>query len=346
MFKVATFNAGLAVGVLPNVSERLPLVLQALSALDVDLLFVQEFWLESHWTALCARLQGRLPHTLRPKPLGAAPGCCTEQDLMQLRACGSRHCAGLRDEALAACIVRHCASVALSLPVDCVNCLASDPRGTLEEILERCTAVDNDSEGALPAREAPTQSAHGGLMAYGGSFGTGLLLRSPAAATDVLTFESSINARGALFARLTRSGLGPLDVFATHLSPGGAEQVPQVERLLSWIEEKSGAGPALLLGDLNASPGSALLGRIRAAGFHEGRASALGPTYSSEGLTSGRFTGSGWHLDHVLVRGLNAATSRILDEPRTLEVAGHQVPSTLSDHAGLLSVIEQAERGR
>ena len=101
-------------------------------------------------------------------------------------------------------------------------------------------------------------------------------------------------------------------------------------------------GPALLLGDLNTSPGSALFGRIRAAGFHEGRTPALGPTYSSEGLTSGRFTGSGWHLDHVLVRGLNAATSLILDEPRTLEVAGRHVRSTLSDHAGLLSIIEQA----
>jgi hypothetical protein len=72
MLKVATFNAGLAVGVLPNVGERLPHVLQALSALDVDVLFVQEFWLESHWDALCTRVRERFPHALRPKPLGAA----------------------------------------------------------------------------------------------------------------------------------------------------------------------------------------------------------------------------------------------------------------------------------
>jgi endonuclease/exonuclease/phosphatase (EEP) superfamily protein YafD len=121
---------------------------------------------------------------------------------------------------------------------------------------------------------------------------------------------------------------------------GQENQVGEGEAVGSIAQTIVVSGPALLLGDLNISPGSALLGRIRAAGFHDGRASALGPTYSSEGLTTGRFTGSGWHLDHVLVRGLNAATSRILDEPRTLEVAGRQVRSTLSDHAGLLSIIE------
>jgi endonuclease/exonuclease/phosphatase family metal-dependent hydrolase len=157
----------------------------------------------------------------------------------------------------------------------------------------------------------------------------------------VLTFASSINARGALFARIPSATLGPVDVFATHFSPGGAEQAPQVERLLSWIEEISGPGPALLLGDLNTSPGSALFARISGAGFHEGRLISPGPTYGSEGLTTGRFARSGWHLDHVLVRGLSAATSRILDEPRTLEVAGQPVRSTLSDHAGLLSIIDR-----
>jgi endonuclease/exonuclease/phosphatase family metal-dependent hydrolase len=337
--KVATFNAGLAVGVLPNVGERLPHVLQALSGLDVDVLFVQEFWLESHWNGLRTRLRERLPHALRPKALGAARGCCSEQELLPLRSCGSSRCAGLRDEALAVCIVRHCAAAALSLPTDCVNCLASEPHGTLEQILQRCTAGNREH---AQAREGSAGAAgRGGLMAYGGSFGTGLLLRSAPIENDVLTFESSVNARGALFARLPSSTLGPLDVFATHFSPGGAEQAPQVERLLSWIDAKSGSGPALLLGDLNTSPGSDLFARIRGAGFHEGRTSSPGPTYSSEGLTTGRFASSGWHLDHVLVRGLSAATSRILDEPRILEVAGQPVRSTLSDHGGLLSIIDR-----
>jgi endonuclease/exonuclease/phosphatase family metal-dependent hydrolase len=331
MLKVATFNAGLAMGVLPHVSERLPNVLEALASLEVDVLFVQEFWLESHWEALASRVQQRFPHSLRPKALGAGRGCCSEQELLPLRSCGSSRCAGLRDEALAACIVRHCATAALSLPTDCLNCLASEPHGTLQEILERCTG--NDRSTSAPAR--------GGLIAYGGSFGTGLLLRSAPIESEVLKFESSINARGALFARLPSTTLGPVDVFAAHLSPGGAEQGPQVERLLSWIDEKAGAGPALLLGDLNTSPGSALFARIRSAGFHEGRTSSPGPTYSGEALTTGRFGSSGWHLDHVLVRGLTAATSRILDEPRLLEVAGQQVRSTLSDHAGLLSVIDR-----
>jgi endonuclease/exonuclease/phosphatase family metal-dependent hydrolase len=130
-------------------------------------------------------------------------------------------------------------------------------------------------------------------------------------------------------------------VFAAHLSPGGPEQAPQVEQLLAFIEEKAATEPALLLGDLNLVPGSSLFSRIARAGFHEGEARAHLPTYSGQALLGGTFAGSGWRLDHVLLRGTTAElrTQRILDETVRLKVAGRDVLSTLSDHAGLLSTI-------
>ncbi|RYZ05749.1 MAG: hypothetical protein EOO73_18790 [Myxococcales bacterium] len=332
--RVATFNAGLAVGVLPHVQERLPAVLASLAELEVDVLFVQEFWLEEHWLALRERVRERLPHALRPPPLAVAHGSCSERDLGPLRTCAQQHCAGLRDEALARCVVQHCAPVALRLPTDCLNCIASNPHGTLEEITNRCTGT----------ADAPRGQTRGGLVAYGGSFGTGLLLRHQPLASGGLTFASSINARGAQFARLPSSTLGQLDIFAAHLSPGGAEQAPQVDELLAWIDETTIKGPALLLGDLNTSPGSALFRRITAAGFRS--AGDARGTYSGEGLASGRFGDDGWRLDHVLVRGehLTAPTTRILDEARTIDVEGRPLRSTLSDHAGLLATLSSSSR--
>jgi len=339
VLRVATFNAGLAVGVLPHVTERLPYVVDALATLDVDLLFVQEFWLERHWQALKAAVATRLPVALRAAPLGAATRPCTEAQLAPLVACAEQRCAGLRDEALARCVVEHCARLALQLPSDCLNCIASDPEGDLATILARCTATE-PTEPALVARGSV---GSGQLMAYGGSFGTGLLLRQPPLASASITFQSTVNARGALYAQLA-GALGPLHVFAAHLSPGGAEQAPQIEQLLSFIDEKAGTQPSLLLGDLNLTPGSALFERLALAGFHEGRADDHRITYSGQALLGGTFAGSGWRLDHVLLRGTEAQlrTERILDRPVRLDVAGREVVSMLSDHAGLLATIDPA----
>jgi endonuclease/exonuclease/phosphatase family metal-dependent hydrolase len=346
MMRVATYNAGLATGVLPNVTQRLPQVVSALANLDVDLLFVQEFWLESHWQRLVVSLQGRLPHTVRPRPLQTATPLCNEEQLAPLKACADAHCAGLRDEALARCVVRHCASTALRLPTECLNCIASTPEGTLEQVLGRCTGRASTKAGSPPTSRS-SGAPHGGLIAYGGSLGTGMLLRERPIETAILSFESSINARGAIFARVHVGEFGTLPIFAAHLSPGGQEQPPQVDRLMDWIGEKAGAGPAILLGDLNTTPDSALFERFRRLGFHEGEVTGASGTYSSSGLESGRFTESAWRLDHVLVRGRELAlrTSRILDQPVTLEVEGRRTASTLSDHAGLFSIIAPSARG-
>jgi endonuclease/exonuclease/phosphatase family metal-dependent hydrolase len=340
MLRVATFNAGLAVGVLPHVTERLPHVIAALAALDVDLLFVQEFWLEQHWRRLCLALQARLPHSLRPPALAeAAQAVCSEDQLLPLMACAQARCQGLRDEALARCVVQHCAPLALTLPTPCLNCIASHPEGSMEDIVGRCLGGTQTSGVQEPASRPRRYS---GLMAYGGSFGTGLLSRSPLRDTDVLVFASSVNARGALHARIDLDE-GVLHVFAAHLSPGGAEQDPQVDELIAWMNEKAADAPALLLGDLNTTPGSSLFQRLERAGFREPDRADRRGTFSSEGLSSGIVSASSWRLDHVLLRNFptTSDSQRILDDPLTLEIGGRRQRSTLSDHFGLLARLHQ-----
>jgi endonuclease/exonuclease/phosphatase family metal-dependent hydrolase len=306
--RVATFNAGLAVGYLPNVRERLPLVVDALAGLDVDLLLVQEFWLDEHWERLCDALARKLPFTFRPPRVEVASGGCTNEQLAPLLACVKTHCAGLRDEALAACVVRHCATYALTLSPSCVNCMTHNISGSIDDMVSRCRGE------ATNGKHAP--------VAYGGSFGTGLLSREPLEQVDTLTYRSSINARGAIYART----LG-LHVFATHFSPGGlggSEQAPQFDAFVDFAADQR--GPALLLGDLNTSSGSSLFAKLLRAGFREPDRLDTRPTcYSSR-------------IDHVLVRDVDATVTsqRILDGRITLPDGER---TTLSDHYGVLATL-------
>src|SRR4051812_18396889 len=53
-FRAATFNAGLAVGVVKLASERAEPVAAALPNLDADFICLQEVWLDEHWKRIVA----------------------------------------------------------------------------------------------------------------------------------------------------------------------------------------------------------------------------------------------------------------------------------------------------
>ena len=344
-FRVATFNAGLAVGVLPYATERLPRVVEALVGLDVDLLFVQEFWLDSQWEALRDAARTKLPYAFRPEPVLPTHGAvCTEEELAPLMACAKKHCAGLRDEALARCVIAHCAEQGFALPSDCLNCIASRPSGTLEQIVARCIGASRPAGVVASAPGRPSRAD--GLIAYGGSFGTALLSRAPLIDADAHVYRATVNARGAVYAEVEAGPLGRLDVFGTHFSPGGAEQVTQVDEFLKWTDAKRRNPAAVLLGDLNTASTSSLFRKIKQAGFREPDVLDTRATFGS-GLGTGHVSTSGWRIDHVLVRNVAARVTsrRILDVPITLEVA-RRVRTTLSDHFGVMAVLEPAVGGK
>lgn len=240
--RVATFNAGLAVGVLPFSNERLPHVVAALVGLETDLLFVQEFWLDEHWSALRRAAATKFAHAFRPPKVAPARGAvCTKEELAPLVACAEKHCAGLRDEALARCVIAHCAAEGFALPADCLNCMASSPTGDLHQIVARCvgeraTPLRADANDALPARAD-------GLIAYGGSFGTGLLSRMPLSSPDVLAFYATVNARGAVHTAIDDATFGHIDVFGTHFLAARQRANSASERAFVLDRSKSANGP-------------------------------------------------------------------------------------------------------
>lgn len=94
-----------------------------------------------------------------------------------------------------------------------------------------------------------------------------------------------------------------------------ANRVRSVELLLGWLDD---ALPWAVLGDLNATPGSAPLRRLEAAGF----ASVLPP---GAGGTAHAFSGreDGPRIDHVLVRGPWLVEAACVTHPRP----GGRLPS-------------------
>lgn len=335
MLKLVTFNAGLAVGVLPYATERVPHVGRALAELDADLLFLQEVWLESQWDAVVAKTRARFHHVFRP-PAAAriTHGACSPEEVAPLVACARKHCDGLTGDELGQCVVRHCAQTAFAMSPDCINCVVSHPVGSIDEILAPCTG----ESGAKRAPDVPAPaSAYGpaGLVAYGGSLGIGFVSRLPLESPDLIVYpESTLNARGAVYAHV-----GGVHVFGTHLSPGIVhEQERQITRLFEWIDEKAGSdAPTIVLGDLNTGPNASpsLYRRFLDAGF-------VNP-YPKGRDAPGTFGHgrSGWILDHILFRNIEgrANAERILDEPLDLEIGGRRVRTTYSDHCGVRATI-------
>ena len=96
--------------------------------------------------------------------------------------------------------------------------------------------------------------------------GIGVLSRVPVVSTAWL----DLRADARVAQRVTvRTDEGVLDVYNAHLGLGGEElRSAQAQRLLDWMDGRR-RGPAVLMGDLNARPGSPtielLAGRLRSA---------------------------------------------------------------------------------
>ena len=123
----------------------------------------------------------------------------------------------------------------------------------LEEISDRWLADLAPALEDYPFREI--QPRHD-------NFGIGLFSRQPLTATRIVPF--GLVDIPTIFARVRMDGR-PLDLIATHpMPPGEALLAAERDRQLDWLAgEISGlSAPVLLIGDLNASPWSPVLGRF------------------------------------------------------------------------------------
>lgn len=85
-----------------------------------------------------------------------------------------------------------------------------------------------------------------------------------------------------------------------HRMGAGSNQVREARALLEYIERRRGDGDAIVVGDLNSSPGSPTYEAIREAGFTDGFAAAVGHDEDTlRRWSTARFLHHRMHIDHV-----------------------------------------------
>ena len=364
--RLATFNAGLAVGMIDHSAERAPYVVEALRRESLDVLCVQEFWLDEHWKQLVAAVGSSLPNRLRPTASSEpARAPCTEREIAPVASCVEEYCADVDASELALCAVRHCMNLAGGLSSACIGCLSRDPLRGSKEILAECVQTKAISSGPATkaGKRAPSaRSAEPSGYFYGGSFGIGLLTRDRMLAADVLRIPSTQHPRAVLYARIDTPVVKDLHLFCTHLTPllqavphagRGSwrdEQSQQVNAMLAFIEQKTSAGDAVVvLGDLNCGPavGANIAARLpehyerfMARGFRNPYLDPKDPecSFCYSNSLSGGSGGGGILIDHILTRGiaLHARAERMLDSPLDIAAGGLSVRTAYSDHYGLV----------
>lgn len=343
--RVATYNAGLAPGYVDYTAERAPKTIDAIAGVDAQVLCVQEVWRPEDVDALQAAAGDRFSSAffLPPDPGDTTGGeaACTNEELDPLQACAETQCAGVDVGELAGCVLAQCATEFGAVSSSCSTCLAANIGSSFSDIRLVCT------------------TAGGGAYAFGGAFGIGLLTDQSVVSQDHIVLDSTYNRRGVLYERIGTDALGDVHVFCTHLSAifsnipypkegsWEAEQAAQIERLKSWIQEKTGGtGTTLVLGDFNTGP---------AVGDAQAEAPANYEALVSGGLTdpyaqqsdatctfceSNPLVGAGGGsvlIDHVLLEGFGGSATgrRILTDPITIQKDGQDVTTAYSDHYGL-----------
>ena len=363
--RVVTFNAGLAVGVVPYASERVEPLARALSKIEADLVCLQEVWLEKHWETITQWAATSLPHVVRPRPevvtgSNAMPegAACSEKEVEPLASCVKSSCLGLASDALGACVLAHCRASAKDLSDRCGACLIADPTGTASSIFGRCVGAK--------ATEARPGSAR--FIAYGGSPGLGILTHETILAEDVLRLESDLNARAAVYVRLRTEALGEVDAFCTHLTPDDNSVTPpkgrtwhevhegEVSQLNRWISEKSdGTRPVILLGDFNAGPTVSPSIEARLADDYEELLSsgwvnryprdpkAVCTYCDANPLNGGASSKTGTIIDHILTKSFTGTmlVEPVLRESVDLAVGARTVRGAYSDHYGLRATLSR-----
>lgn len=158
--------------------------------------------------------------------------------------------------------------------------------------------------------------------------GVGVLSRLPVVATASRALAA--DARVVLLVTVRLPGGGVLDVYNTHLAVGGEHlRSPQAQRILDWMASRPPA-PAVVMGDLNARPGSPtielLSARLRSAyvAVHGCEPGRTAPTPLRIG-----YTGDGAVLDYIFlndlleVRDARVAFDALDPEDPTLAASDH-----------------------
>ncbi|NOZ02801.1 MAG: hypothetical protein GXP54_13065, partial [Deltaproteobacteria bacterium] len=353
----ATYNAGLAQGFVDYAPQRQPLIGPALAKLDADVICLDEVWNQDAVDAVIAGSKAVFPYSyyeITDSGEAAKEPSCTEDGTKALKDCVLAKCGSKAPSELGGCALDNCAvEFGQVQPKECVNCIAANIG-----LAEKAATVNE----AIDAIIGACLESAGGGYAYEGRNGVMILSRHPLVSKEFLRFDSYLNVRVVLHAVAQVPQIGNVDVFCTHLTAtldkvpynGGfetwaKEQAHQIDVMLPWIEDKEDPKtPTVLAGDMNCGPGKGAIPAELPENFAKFTAAGYLDPYATDPETPCTWCGdnplvgggSSMIIDHVMFRhqadSARFVSSRIMDQPVTLEVDGRQIESNYSDHYGAM----------
>jgi hypothetical protein len=362
----ATFNAGLAPGVVSLATPRNAHVAAALADYrETGVMCLQEFWLPESRDAAIAALGLPPENVYHVDTSGQGDdltgvNVCSREQFDPLAACVRQKCAGVADEETTLCALSQCRTKLIGLffdgGEDCINCLVSSVGGTVAEIESAC----------VPPGKGVSHS-------YRGHNGVILVSKWPLTEREHALLPSSIANRAALFATVRPPGRAPIEVACAHISTSNelppSHRGSDGERMFSdWDEEmnaqirlisttmKRRAADGriqLFVADVNAGPdlpggissqSTNVWKTILAEGFWSPAAAADKPFCSTcvdDTLRPG--STKNYLIDHVLVRDPPGGdelepvcAERFMTGRQTIAgYRGERLESNLSDHYGV-----------
>ncbi|MBX3234116.1 MAG: endonuclease/exonuclease/phosphatase family protein [Labilithrix sp.] len=282
---VETFNIGLAGAFVPNEAARRPKVIEAIGAMNADIVCLQEAWFESDKDAIEAAAKATFPHVARrlhdldtpiedaadetgavPPPFTTPP--CSGASVARVERgleCLAASCSTIPSSmdgrtTSTACAIESCQDRVAELVVGaprCYGCLAPLlPTETFATIRQECTT--NPKAG----------------LGFNGASGVMILSKYPLRDVDDLVLPGTWNRRVVLRATADLPNGAAIDVHCNHLTPifdglsfpytgqygagattrvgWEAEQRLQASKLLTYVEQRPGI--AVVLGDFNTGP--------------------------------------------------------------------------------------------
>jgi len=392
---VETFNVALAGAFLPYEADRRQPIADALAADDADLICIQEAWRQSDKDLIAAAVASSLPHVVSfEHDWSTAIDDPTDQNGMVPPAfttppCGDPMIAAAMDAAID-CLVQNCSTIPGSDQgqTTSTDCAANSCTPVAAALLTGpadyqrcygCLAPQLPTEKLADIRDTCINDVDAGL-AFGGQNGVMILSRHPLEGAEVRVLPGTWNRRVILHATAQVPGTAPVDVYCNHLTPvfssftlpytgqygnglfgaegWAAEQLLQTQKLNAMVDERTGTGPALILGDFNASsqyvdemgiPFIAAEGPQTKTLLDETYVEAVTAdyapqcTYCGDNLVNGD-SNDEW-IDHIYLLGLDAAavaaSSRIFVDRvvSTTDAMGMPLTVELSDHYGMRAAL-------
>ena len=336
-----TYNAGLARGFVPGADSRQDAIADALSAIDVDIVCLQEVWAPDQVASIAAATLAAFPNQYFPDPQQSSDAICLDGQLDSLLSCYESNCPDVCTDQVDDCLLDHCSLQFGLLAKDCMRCAMANVGSDADQLVQACEVE-------------PVE------FAYGGSFGTGILSKFPIKSVDETVFTSTSNRRSVLHA-VVEAPSGDLDLYCTHLT-AAFDSIPYPRATGNWVEEQAvqieqmnelilanGGDHIALLGDMNSGPAIAGMDGETVENWAIFETYDWAIPYLEQDSPTCTYCGANpligiddtadRVIDHVMLRGFagNHVASRILDSfDTTAESCGEVTdPSSLSDHYGV-----------